>query len=191
MALAVVLAAPAADAVIDVTAGVAPGMDDARHVLAEVPPRRGLQDMRVEERPGGGERTGGDDAVAEGRSRPRHTHGVRQTAAFPCGLIRDGGVGDLRQAQHDAAFGGVALKARELITGQDIGLVARVQRRPRMIGRRHGDEAERYERKAQHDGQGDGGEEPCQNPGHRLQSGGGGLDVNDVSMAGAGRRAPL
>jgi hypothetical protein len=54
---------------------------------------------------------------------------------------------DIGPLQHRRALPAVALKPSELEAGQEVRLLAHVERPPRVVARRHGDDAEGDENK--------------------------------------------
>ena len=132
-----------------------------------------LESVRLEQGPRHGKRAGSDEVGAEGHAGARHAHGAVEAAALAGGLIGDRRMRDSGPPEYRSAFLAIALEPRQLEAGQDVRLLAHLERPPRVVAQRHRHEAERDEHEADHDGEGRRREEPCEEPSHVWNSAGG------------------
>ncbi len=128
-------------AVVEVAAGIRAEVLDAHDLLAEVLPRRCLQDVQLEQGPADRQGTRRREAVVKPDGGARHLNGIAEAATFPGDLIRNGRGLDRRALKDNPALLCVPLQTTQLVPCEPARLVPDVQRREGVESTWHDEDA--------------------------------------------------
>src|SRR3712207_3590252 len=137
-------------------------MLDTHDLLAQVLPRRRLQDVQLEHGPAYCQGAGCWKGAVESDGRALHLDGIAETAPLPCDLVRDRRGHDRRVSKDGAAFLRIPLQTTELVAGQPIRLIPNAERREGVQRARYHDEPLTDEQTGDGTGDQTGDQEPAQ-----------------------------